>query len=249
MFDAPNTIKVNQTNQLSSGTAGIRLRPIKPLSIVLDGEIGRADTPFTPISDANYHVFGARAQYKVKNLMFGFMSRANYNVNSVSLSTYGSHARTYSGNFSWTPRDWMSFDASYSKLHLNTVGGIAYFAGGDYIRGDQSYYFSNIHAGTLGARFALRKFADLYVGYSHVQDTGDGRSTPDGPGIGSARPAFQAAQTFPLTYQSPLARFSVRINERIRWNVGYQYYGFREQFYAGQNFRAHTGYSSILWSF
>jgi len=35
----------------------------------------------------------------------------------------------------------------------------------------------------------------------------------------------------------------------VRWNVGYQYYGFREQFYPDQNFRAHTGYTSVLWSF
>ena len=248
-FNTPNTIAVDQTNQLSSGTAGVRLRPVKPLTILLDAEIGRADTPFTTLSDTNYHVLGARANYKIKNLTFSFLSGANYNVNSVSLSTYGSHARTYSASGSWAPRDWLTFDASYSKLHLNTVGGIAYFAAGVYVQGEQSYYFSNIHTGTLNARFALKKWADLYVGYSHVQDTGDGRSNPYGPGIGSAIPNFQAAQTFPMAYRSPLARLSVRINERIRWNVGYQYYGFREQFYADQGFRAHTGYTSVLWSF
>jgi len=245
----PISVNVNQTNQLSSGTAGIRVRPVKALTVSLDGEIGRADTPFTPISDRNYHVLGARAQYKVRNLTLSFQTRANYNVNSVSLSTYGSHSRNYAATASWAPREWFSLDAGYSKLHLNTVGGIAYFATGQFIRGEQSYYFSNIHAGNLGARFGLRRWGDLYIGYNHVQDTGDGRSNPYGQGIGSELPAFQAAQTFPLTYQSPLARFSLRISERLRWNVGYQYYGFREQFYAGQNFRAHTGYSSLLWSF
>jgi hypothetical protein len=118
------------------------------------------------------------------------------------------------------------------------------------VQGEQSYFFSNIHAANLGVRFLmLKKRADLYLGYNHVQDTGDGRSNPLGPGIGSALPAFQAAQTLPLTYQSPLARVSVRITERLRWNVGYQYYGYREQFYPGMDFRAHTGYSSVLWSF
>ena len=249
VLSGPQSVNVNQTNQLSSGTAGIRLRPLKALTVSLDGEVGRADTPFTPISDGNYHVLGARAQYKAKNLTLTFQTRANYNVNSVSLSTYGSHSRNYAATASWAAREWFSLDAGYSKLHLNTVGGIAYFAAGQFTQGDQSYYFSNIHAGNLGARFGLKRWADLYVGYNYVRDTGDGRSTPSGQGIGSALPAFEAAQTFPLTYQSPLARFSVRINERLRWNVGYQYYGFREQFFAGQNFRAHTGYSSVLWSF
>ena len=248
-FGSPASVDVTQTNQLNSGNAGIRLRPVAGLTVLLDGEIGRADTPFTPIADRNYHVLGARVLYKAKTLTLSFQSRANYNVNSVSLSTYGSHARNYAGNVTWTPREGFSLDAGYSKLHLNTVGGIAYFASGQFVQGEQSYFFSNIHAANLGVRFAPTRRASLYLGYSHVQDTGDGRSNPYGPGIGSGLPALQAAQTFPLTYQSPMARFSLRITERVRWNAGYQYYGYREQFYPAQNFRAHTGYTSILWSF
>ena len=61
------------------------------------------------------------------------------------------------------------------------------------------------------------------------------------------------AQTFPLRYLSPQGRISVRINEKLRWNAGYQYYGYHEDFSVlqstSQNYRAHTGYSSVLWSF
>jgi hypothetical protein len=35
---------------------------------------------------------------------------------------------------------------------------------------------------------------------------------------------------FPLTFQSPSARVSLKINQRIRWNAGYQYYGYRQEF-------------------
>jgi len=96
---------------------------------------------------------------------------------------------------------------------------------------------------------------DLYAGYSHVQDTGDGRSNPFGSGTGTDIPEFQRAQTFPLKFQSPLGRLSVKLSNRIRWNVGFQYYGYHEDFFTGQNFlpdqayRAHTGYTSVLWSF
>ena len=31
-------------------------------------------------------------------------------------------------NAAWTPRDWFSLDAGYSKIHLDTVGGINFFA-------------------------------------------------------------------------------------------------------------------------
>ena len=61
--------------------------------------------------------------------------------------------------------------------------------------------------------------------------------------------ALQAAQTFPLTFHAPLARFSLKLTKNVRWNAGYEYYGYHEQFYAVDNYRAHTGYTSLLWSF
>ncbi len=39
------------------------------------------------------------------------------------------------------------------------------------------------------------------------------------------------------------------INRRLRWNAGFQYYGYNEQFSSLQNFRASTGYSSLSFSF
>ena len=108
---------------------------------------------------------------------------------------------------------------------------------------------SNINSIVAGARFAIRNRADLYLGYSRVQDAGDGRSTPVGAGIGPVAPIFEVAQTFPMTFESPLARLSIRLRERLRWNFGYQYYGYREKFYTAQNYRANTGYSSLSFSF
>jgi len=52
-----------------------------------------------------------------------------------------------------------------------------------------------------------------------------------------------------VRFLSPQARLSIRISRQMRWNAGYQYYGYDEQFTALQNFRANTGYSSISWSF
>ncbi|MCC6539552.1 MAG: hypothetical protein IT162_18520, partial [Bryobacterales bacterium] len=53
--------------------------------------------------------------------------------------------------------------------------------------------------------------------------------------------------------QSPLVRFSVRLHDKIRWNFGYQHYNYSEDFApllgALQNYRAHTGFTSLMWSF
>jgi hypothetical protein len=139
------------------------------------------------------------------------------------------------------------------SLHLDTVGGLAFFAGAPatLITNQESIYISNIHSGNLDLRIPMTKRADLYLGYNITKDTGDGR------GAESTQPTavgqlLYSVQTFPLTYQTPLVRLSIRVNAKLRYNVGYQYYGYHEEFGLlgyDQNYRAHTGYTSLLWSF
>jgi hypothetical protein len=37
------------------------------------------------------------------------------------------------------------------------------------------------------------------------------------------------------------------LHTKLRWNAGYQHYGYREEFFSRQNYRAHTGYVSLPW--
>jgi hypothetical protein len=245
----PSTVPANQTNILHSGMFGIRIRPMKPLSVLVSAEVGHNNNPFAPVSDKNYHALNGRVQYRAKSLLLSAGAESNYNVNSVSLSSYSSQSRKYFANGSWDAKSWLTLDASFSRMHLYTIGGIDYFANSQFVFGESSLYLSNINSIVGGARFAIGNRASLYVGYSRVQDVGDGRSTPVGPQTGSALPIFQAAQTFPMKFESPLARLSIRIAERLRWNFGYQYYGYREKFYTAQGYRANTGYSSLSISF
>src|SRR5262249_28732838 len=142
---------------------------------------------------------------------------------------------------------------NYMKLHLDTMSAIAYFAGTgnrNTLQSAISYYRSNIHAATLSVRIAVQRRADLYFAYSITDDTG-GDHVPIDPTV-LASGLLESVQTFPLTYQSPSARLSIRITEKLRWNVGYQFYNYNEQvhiFGFDQNFRAHTGYTSVLFSF
>ncbi|MGA3200973.1 MAG: hypothetical protein ABSF12_00610 [Bryobacteraceae bacterium] len=246
---APAQPAIEQSNQLKAGTVGFRLKPLKELTISADAEVGRQNKPIYPISDGNYQAFRGRIEYKKKQFRVGAYGKTDYNINSDILTSYASHERTYGADGSWVWNSSFSIDASYTKLHLNTLGGIDYFSGGVDVSGESSYYVSNIHSATLGARFTLLKRADFFVGYSHVQDVGDGRATPDGAGLYSALPAFEAAQTFPLRYLSPSVRLSIRITPKLRWNAGYQYYGYREQFSSAQDYQANTGFTSLAFSF
>jgi hypothetical protein len=233
--------------------AGVNWTPIKDLRVHLETEIGRNNNPFAPISLRNYNVIRSRLLYRKKNYTLGGGYLESYNSNSILITAYSSHSRTYTANASWNAKSWVSLDASYSKLHLDTIGGIAFFAGSPATLMDaQSIYISNIHAGNLGLRFAVTPRADFYVGYNITKDTGDGRASSI---LRQATPVGQllySVQTFPLTYQTPLVRMSIKINAKLRYNIGYQYYGYHEDFGlldVNQSYRAHTGYTSLLWSF
>jgi len=246
------------SDHLSSGTLGVRLHPAKPFTINLDGEVGRASNPLTPITDRDYHSINGRAEYRLKKLQFSVAYRERYNLNApFSFTSFSSHSRNYSANASWAPNNWFAVDASYNRLHLDTLSSLAFFAGAGFRTQLQtaysSLYLSNIHAANLGAHFGIRKRADLFTGYSITKDTGDGRATASPSGTTDPIQALlSSVQTFPLTYQSPLARLSIRISPKVRWNAGWQYYGYHEDFGLlgyRQNYRAHTGYTSVLWSF
>jgi len=220
-------ITAQQSNQLKAGVAGINWTPIKDLRVHIETEVGSDNHPFTPISQGNYQVIRSRVQYRKRHYSLGGGYLENYNNNSIVITAYSSHSRTYTANASWNAKSWLSIDASYSKLHLDTIGGLAFFEGTPARLTDQpSIYISNIHAANLGLRFPVTARADFYVGYNITKDTGP---------------------TFPLTYQTPLARLSVKITPKLRYNLGYQYYGYHDA--VSQSYRAHTGYTSLLWSF
>lgn len=242
------------TNILQSGVAGVRIRPAQGLTVNLESEVDRSSHPLTPQSPAHFQTLNGRVAYRLKKLQLSAQYREVYNANpQFGFLVASSHSRNYNGNASWTPRAWFSLDASYSQQHLDSNSFLAFFSGisSGRLTTGQSLYLSNIHSGNLGVHLGIGRKADLYLGYSIVKDTGDGRSAPSS----SSDPTtalLQSVQTFPLTYHSPLARFSYRVSPKVRWNVGFQYYDYAELFHAfgfNQNFHANTGYSSVLWSF
>lgn len=231
-----------QTNRLHAGQFGIRLRGLKGFSANFDGEVGRADQPFLPVSERNYHALSSRLEYKRKNLRLAAMARSNYNFNSVSLWAHSSRSRQYGADASVTLTDWLSIDAGHSMLHLDTLTGLAYFAGFDLVESDRSLYVSNLHTSFAGLRVDFRKKADLFAGWTRAEDRG-------GLQIPVTVFAFARAQTFPFLYHSPMFRLSVPMHRKVRLNMGYQFYGYGEQQLSSQNYRAHTAFSSVLWTF
>lgn len=231
-----------QNNRLNAGQFGLRFRRLKGFSANIDGELGRADNPFLPLSERNYHALNSRVEYRTKRVRVMAQARSNYNFNSVSLWAHSARSRQYGLDASWTGTNWLSFDAGYSKLHLDTLTGLAYFAGFNLVESDRSYYVSNMHTTFAGLRLSIRKKADIFGGWTRVQDRG-------GRAIAVSLPAFAAAQMFPFVFHSPMLRLSIPFSAKVRWNAGYQHYGYGERLLPQQNYRAQTAYTSLLWSF
>ena len=106
----------------------------------------------------------------------------------------------------------------------------------------------------LGSRIEAHDRLLLYLGYTISKDTGDPQGSPSFvSGVTPAYPNFSfdgdVRNSFPLSYQSPLARVSLELNKNLSWNLGWQFYNYSEQFTGRQNYHAHVGYSSFRWTF
>ena len=259
-------------SHLNTGTFGIRLRPAQPLSVNVDATIGRDSRAETPISPAHFHNIRARAEYRVqKRMRFVATYRQMYNLNapvgySYTLNAaygappaayYASHSRDLSVTSSFTVNRNLSLDATYSKTHLDTLANLwAEIPSSPTLvvseRGYISQYVSNIHTVSLIARTTLARRGTFYAGYNITRDTGDGRAVQN---LGVQDPAasyLANLNTFPMTYQAPMARLSIKLTEKMRWNGGWEFYRYNQKFaYFGYQpyYRAQTGYTSISWAF
>jgi hypothetical protein len=245
-----DTIRAQQSNTQRSGLTGVVFRPIKSVVMQASAELGRNSRPFYPVSDQDFHSLQGRITYTKKSWRLQSIYKNAYNFNGTSLSAFAARSKSFSLDSSYSPRSgpW-SIDASFSRLDLRTLAGIVYFNAGRRVPTDRSLYLSNLYTGSLGVRTVIAKRADLYIGYTRVQDRGDGRSTPIGSGSAATLAALQIAQVFPVTFESPSVRLSVPFHKKLRWNAGYQYYRYREEFSLLQNYGANTGFTSLTWSF
>ena len=251
-----STPLAGQDNKINSGGGGFRWQPARPLRVSFDAEVGSADRPFTPISEREFHTERARIQWRKDGLVLGFQLKNAVNDNGASLINHSSTSRSAGANASWSDPDGrFMFDVSYTKLDIDTRSGIFNFL--DEIEPEavrNSFYTSNLHAFYFGSRVQAHARLLLYLGYTISKDTGDGGGSPSFvSGVTPAYPNFRfdgdIRNSFPLSYQSPLARASLELNKNLSWNLGWQFYNYSEQFIGRQNYHAHVGYSSFRWTF
>ena len=254
-------------NATHAGLAGVRLRPRPPLTLLFDIEYGRADRPFTPVSEKHFHAETVKAQWKHKAWVVTGSFKTYYNRNSAPpilagleggpAPVHSYESRQYSASVAWAPPRRVALDAGYARLALDTASGILNFPapGLPPVVARRSLYQTNLHHAHGTLRVDLRKNVALSLGYLIVKDTAEG-SNRRGPAIpfASSYPNLQfdgadLVNAYPLSYQSPQARLTLILHEKISWNAGWQFYKYAERFSGLQNYHAHLGYTSLRWGF
>lgn len=242
---APTISLESQENTTNTVIGGFKLKPVlKKWTMYFDIEHGSADNVFTRLANYDFTTIRFRNRINVTDKFFLNLSvETKDNTNPSRTQTipprdFGAdvNARIYSASFDWTPNAKVSLNGGYTYNRVTSQTAII-FPINNVIREGLSRYFLRDNYAFLDGYFQLHKRFTVFGGYRISKDTGNGD-------------VFNAANylivgSYPLQFQSPEVRVIFKINRNIDWNVGYQFYDYKEKVLSNQNYRAHLPYTSL----
>jgi hypothetical protein len=230
-------------NRTNAYFFGFKARPFKIWTNYFDFERGQTDNVFTRIDNYDFTNVRIRSILKPTSNLAINMSLVTKDNNNPSLTdaitrlNFGADIKTriYSTSVSWFPNGKFSLDSGYTYSHATSDAVIVFFANSIRTTG-LSRFFVRDDFVFLNTSVQLHPRASLFTGYRIHRDRGQGDrvSAPDVL-IGS----------YPYQFQTPEFRLAVRLHNRLDWNVGYQYYDFKEKFVNNQFYQAHLPYTSL----
>lgn len=232
----------NNTNAL---IAGFKAQPIKKRwTMYFDVEHGTADNVFTRLANYDYTTFRLRNHIVPTNnfsLNFSIETKDNTNpsrTETVPPRDFGAdvNTRIYSASFNWSPVAKFTLDGGYTYNRIASQVTVL-FPVNNVVGQGVSRYFLRDNFAYLDGFVQLHPRVAVFGSYRITKDTGrDNLFTPA---------TYTIIGSFPLKFQSPEVRVIFKINRRVDWNVGYQYYDYKEKFQSNQNYRAHLPYTSL----
>jgi len=243
-----NEIESNHTHAFFGG---FKARPASNWTLYFDAEHGSADNVFTRIGNYDYTNIRAKSRYAPnKKLSFNLTLITKNNANpseiaGVSLQDFGVDikSRIFTTAIDWTPNSRVSISTGYNYNWLNSDAVVDYFFNSVRHPMGHSLYFSRNNFFFIDTTARLTPRLTLFTSYRLNQDDGQGDRVADPTGT----PGTLIA-SYPMSYQAPEARLAIKINRRIDWNFGYQYYNYKERASVGprpQNYHAHLPYMSL----
>jgi hypothetical protein len=231
------------SNRTHSVIAGLMAKPTNNWTIYADGERGKADNVFSRLGNYDYTNFRVRSRAGFKNFVWNasFITRDNDNPSqSIEVPprdfTAETRTRIFSTSLDWNPRSDFGFSGGYTYNHLTAETNIIVPINGVRLEGISQYFVRNGYFFfDVNAR-PIKRLA-LFASYRLDDD--------DGQGDRVSTRAQDIVTSYPMRLHSPEVRIAFRVNKYIDWNVGYQYYDYKENFPNAQNYHAHMPYTSL----
>jgi hypothetical protein len=166
-------------------------------------------------------------------------------IAGVSLNDFGVdiRSRLFTAAVDWAPTSRLSFSTGYNYNWVNSDAVVDYFFNSVRHPLGHSLFFVRNNFFFFDTVAQLHPRVSLFASYRINKDNGQGNRITDPTGT----PGFLVS-SYPMSYQSPEARLAVKLNRRLDWNVGYQYYNYNESSIVGprpQNYHAHLPYTSL----
>lgn len=250
-------INESESNSTNSLIAGMKIVPVKSWVIFWDLEHGEADNVFTRLENYNFTNFRVRTRWTVNKFILNLsaISRDNDNPSmpttpptGVTLPTNIDYvtnikSRVYAGTLDWDPLSALSFSTGYTYRHMTSYTPIFVpisGAPGTYVPG-YSQFFMRDHFAYFDVSARPFHRVSLYASYRVNRDTGQGDRITTTTTILTPN----IIGSYPMRFQSPEFRVAFRITRNVDWNVGYQYYNYKDSQTPFENYKAHLPYTSL----
>ena len=209
------------------GMAGATVRPTQKLSLNVDYEGAVTDQNYFRTSLYNYNKMRARAKYQATGSLW---IQANFalldNQNPTAGINYDFRSRDNSLSVYWTPNGGkrISMMAEYDRATLRSRIDFLLLP---FLTPTVSEYRENGHLATSAIDFVLPAIGGM------------------APKLSVGGSLFVSVGTRPSEYYQPLGRLSLPLHKHVQWNTEWRWYGFGENYYQYEAFRAHTFMTGI----
>lgn len=240
-----------EENHTHAFLGGFKARPAQNWTIYFDAEHGTADNVFTRIGNYDYTNIRAKSRYAPsRKLSFNvaLITKNNSNpseIAGVSLQDFGVNvkSRIFTSSVDWAATSGVSFSTGYNYHWINSDAVVEYFFNSVRHPLGRSQYFMRNNFFFVDSVARLHPRVTLFTAYRINKDSGQGDRLADPTGT----PGTLIA-SYPMSFQSPEARLTIRVHRRLDWNLGYQYYNYNESTLVGprpQNYHSHLPYTSL----
>lgn len=250
----PNRICESEENSTNTFLAGMRIKPTKYWVIYWDVEHGQADNVFTRLENYDATNFRVRNTLTFDKVVFTLSAQTRDNENpsdpkagvlvppNVSFITNVKN-RSYSGTLDWEALSQLWISTGYTYRHLTSYTPIGMPVGSptQFVFGF-SQFFIRDHYGFFDVTAKPSRYLSFYGSYRINRDRGQGSRIST---LTNSIANPNIIGSYPMRFTSPEFRAVVRLTRNMDWNLGYQYYNYKDTQTPFQNYRAHLPYTSL----